>query len=282
MRYAITLFSAIALAFPAWAGEPAVQEEVRQDQGRFILLEGGRNFRDVGGYRTEDGRTVEWGKLYRSGSLGALTLDGQLRLRSLGVGSIIDLRTTEERSRDMSNWLAISGQGYWAREYGLSLGDMGSVFADRSRFTADGMRAMMSAAYKTLPREQAPSYRVLFTRLVEGEGPVVVNCTAGKDRTGIATALVLTALGVPYETVREDFLLSNGAPGMETLQSDLTSPLAALPPEIAQPLIGVEGEYLDTAFAQIRQDYGSVDVYLRQELGVGPEEVAVLKQRMLD
>ncbi|MCB2061390.1 MAG: tyrosine-protein phosphatase, partial [Novosphingobium sp.] len=189
---------------------------------------------------------------------------------------------TEERSRDMSNWLAVSGQGYWARDYGLSLGHAATAFPDMSKLTAESVQALMMHAYRTLPREQAPSYRVLFARLAEGKGPVVVNCTAGKDRTGIATALVLTALGVPYQTVREDFLLSNGAPGMETLQADLSPALSRLPPEIVQPLIGVEGEYLDTAFAQIRQEYGSVDGYFQQELGVGPDEIAAIRKRMLD
>ena len=75
MRYLITVLSAFALSVPAWASEPAVQSEAVQDESRFIILEGGRNFRDVGGYRTEGGRTVKWGKLYRSGSLGGLTLN---------------------------------------------------------------------------------------------------------------------------------------------------------------------------------------------------------------
>lgn len=281
MRHMIALLSVFAFAVPAWAGEPAAQTEVRQEQSRFILLDGGRNFRDVGGYRTEDGKTIKWGVLYRSGSLGALTLKDQLRLRELHIGSIIDLRTTQERGRDMSNWLAISGQGYWTRDYGMSQGDMGSIFSDRSQLTADSMRALMEGAYRRLPREQAPSYRVLFARLAEGKGPVVVNCTAGKDRTGIATALVLTVLGVPYETVREDFLLSNGAPGMETLQAHLTPPLSSLPADVVEPLIGVEGEYLDIAFTQIREDYGSTEVYLQQELGVGPDEIAAIRKHML-
>lgn len=285
MRRVIALLSVFALAVPAWAGEPApatVRQQAAADEGRFVLLEGGRNFRDAGGYRTSDGHVVRRQVLYRSGSLGSLALRGQLQLARLGIGSIIDLRTTDERSRDMNNWLAVSGLGYWKRDYGMSLGDMRSAFADPASRTADAMRAMMVHAYRTIPREQAPAYRELFARLIHGKGPVVVNCTAGKDRTGIATALVLTALGVPYATVREDFLLSNGAPGMETLQSSLSGPLAALPPEVAAPLIGVDGVYLDTAFEQLRQDYGSIEGFLDKELGVGPGELAALRRRMLN
>lgn len=250
-------------------------------ESRFVLLEGGRNFRDVGGYRTADGHLVKPGVLYRSGSLGSLTPDGQASLRGLHVASVIDLRTTEERSRDTVNLREAVGPGYWTRDYGMSLGDVGHLFSDPAKLTADAMLAMMRHVYQTLPREQAPAYRELFARLGAGTGPVVVNCTAGKDRTGVAAALVLTALGVPYETVRQDFLLSNGAPGMETLQSGLSAAPVKLSPEVAAPLIGVDGSYLDTAFAQIRQDYGSVEGYLQTALGVGPQEIAQLRARML-
>jgi protein-tyrosine phosphatase len=220
--------------------------------------------------------------MYRSGSLGSLTPAGQAELARLHIASEIDLRTTEERSHDTFDIKAAIGPGYWSRDYGMSMGNMGALFADPSKITADSVRAMMGQVYKTLPREQAPAYRELFARLEAGSGPLVLNCTAGKDRTGVGTALVLTALGVPYDAVRRDFLLSNGAPGMATLQGAIASPLAKLPPDVVAPLIGVDGSYLDTAFAQMKADYGSVENYMHQELGVGPQQIAVLKARMLE
>lgn len=284
--------SALLLTSPAWAGEAAHDHDhhAAAEASRFVLLEGGRNFRDLGGYRTADGHAVKKGVMYRSGSLGSLTPKGQADLAHLHLGAIIDLRTTEERSHDGNDLKAAFGPAYWTRDYGMSLGDMSkagarSMFGDPAKLTADAMRSMMANAYRTMPREQAPSYREMFARLVAGKEPLVVNCTAGKDRTGIASALVLTALGVPYETVREDFLLSNGAPGMDTLQSALSggaaSPLAKLPADVVAPLVGVEGIYLDNAFDQMRKDYGSVDGFLEKELGVGPREIAVLRKRML-
>jgi protein-tyrosine phosphatase len=280
MKHAIAFALTLALATPVWADQaaPAVAQA---GQARFIPMDGGRNFRDLGGYPTADGHTVKRGVMYRSGSLGSLTPQGRETLSGLHIASIIDLRSTDERAGDNGTWLAESGQGYWTREYGMSHGDMAKIFATGGLPTAESMTAMMSQAYRTLPKEQAPSYRVMFARLVEGKEPLVVNCTAGKDRTGIASALVLTALGVPYETVKQDFLLSNGAPGMDTLAGSLPGPLAKLPPEVLKPLSGVEGVYLDTAFAQIKQDYGSVENYLEKELGVGPREVAALRRNML-
>jgi protein-tyrosine phosphatase len=218
--------------------------------------------------------------MYRSGSLGKLTLAGQAELAKLHIASEIDLRTTQERSSDTNDLRAVFGDGYWSRDYDNPLG--GAGLPDFTKMTAESVRAMMASGYKTLPLQQAPAYREMFARLANGKGPLVLNCTAGKDRTGIGAALVLTALGVPYETVKQDFLLSNGAPGMDTLKTNLSGPMAALPDDVAAPLIGVDGSYLDIAFAQLKQDYGSVDAFMEIELGVGPEQTAALRKRMLD
>ena len=248
---------------------------------RFIPLEGGRNFRDLGGYRTQDGHVVKRGAIYRSGSLGKLTPADLARLNGLGIAAIIDLRSGDERGRDTADLRGTFGQGYWTRDYANTLGDGRLGMPDPAAMTAADGRAFMRQVYRALPAQQAPAYRAMFARLLASPGPLVVNCTAGKDRTGIAASLILTALGVPYETVRQDFLLSNGAPGMATLLADMPPSLRGLSPEVLAPVMGVEGGYLDIAFAQIRQDYGSVDAFLEKELGVGPRETAQLKARLL-
>lgn len=246
---------------------------------RFVPVEGGRNFRDVGGYRTADGRTVRWGVLYRSGSMGNLTPAGKQTIAALHPTSIIDLRSSTERASD-DGWIAAM-PGYWTRPYEMSLGDLGRTIGSPGGREPAAIKSMMTFTYRNLPKEQAASYRELFVRLVAGKGAVIVNCSAGKDRTGIASALVLTALGVPYAAVRKDYLLSNGAPGMVTLSAALPGPLASLPPESAKLLLGVDGSYLDATFAGIRQNYGSVEAYLSRELGVGPKELAALRRNML-
>jgi protein-tyrosine phosphatase len=273
---------ALGLAQPVAAKEPDAIAATAP--ARIIPLAGARNFRDVGGYRTSDGHQVRWAALYRSGSLANLAPAGMARLQRMHIRAMIDLRMTEERRRDRNNWLAVAGLGYWTRDYRLGGGQasLAQAFGDPATLTSDRVRSMMMQGYRTLPKELAPQYREIFVRLIApGTGSVVVNCTAGKDRTGIATALVLTALGVPYKTVREDFLLSNAALDMASLQGLLSPQVAALPPEIAKPLLGVEGAYLDAAFDQLRRDYGSVEAYLDKELGIGPAELAALKRRML-
>lgn len=282
MHWALAL-SLVAVGGHALAEAPYAQRAAAQlpDATRFVALEGAQNFRDIGGYRTDSGRLVRRGVMYRSGSLGHLTHAGQVRLERLKTAAIIDLRTIDERGRDANAAWLRARPGYWAREYGMSRGDLGRAFGDISKLSPAGMRAMMAGAYRTMAKEQAPSYRVLFSRLLGAKGPVVLNCTAGKDRTGIGTALVLTALGVPYETVRRDFLLSNAGINPAVLQSHLTPPLDRLPPEVVAPLLGVDGSYLDTAFEQFRTEYGSAEGFMAKELGVGPREIAQLRRRML-
>jgi protein-tyrosine phosphatase len=141
---------------------------------------------------------------------------------------------------------------------------------------------MMIEAYKRLPFEQAPSYKVLFEKLAAPtKGAIVVNCTAGKDRSGIATALVLTALGVPYDTVKRDFLLSNDTIDPRELQAHLSGQIASLPLDAAMPVLEAEGSYLDAAFAAMREKDGSIDGYMQKELGVGPDQIAAIRKRLL-
>ncbi len=284
MRALVLSVIAMGLTVPCSLAAEEQEASSSLADARMVPMQGSRNFRDIGGYHTADGRTVRWNALYRSGSLGNLNKDGMARLRNMDIRAIIDLRMTTERSRDQSHWLSIAGLGYWTRDYQLG-GDEASlarIFSDPSKLTANSVRAMMTQGYRTMPKELAPHYRELFARLIApGKGAVVVNCTAGKDRTGIAAALVLTALGVPYETVREDYLLSNSALNVDSVQDSISPLLAALPAEVIQPLVGVEADYLDAAFAQLTADYGSIEAFLDKELGVGPAEIETLKRRML-
>lgn len=250
---------------------------------REFALTGGDNFRDVGGYRTADGRKVVWGKLYRSASVGRYTAEDQALIRGLSVGSIIDLRTTRERKADKAPWMHGADVGYWTRDYEFSGGNLGALFTKGAKLDGETVRKAMIDGYRSFPKEQAPAYRMLFDRLLHSDKAVIVNCTAGKDRTGLATALVLSALGVPYDTIMQDYLLSNTTLDTDGLRADagMSAAMAALPPEVAKPLLGVEPDYLDAAFDQIDKDYGSVENYLKRELGVDRAAIQRLRQRML-
>jgi protein-tyrosine phosphatase len=273
----IALSAAIALANPAWV-KPAASVSAARNT-RFVAIEGVKNFRDVGGYRTSDGRIVQWGMLYRSGALGGMTSQGRDAFGRLGVGSIIDLRSASERQHSPEDSLGSDKISYWTHDYVMGGGD--PARPQSSPRTAEAVRSLMQNVYRTIPRDMAPSYRELFVRLGTGNGAVVLNCTAGKDRTGIGAALVLSALGVPYPAIRRDFLLSNVGVNPANLRPSLPPYLAALSDEALMPLAGVDGAYLDGTFTQLRHDYGSIRGYLQKELGVGPREIARLRVRML-
>ncbi len=250
---------------------------------RLLPLEGGRNFRDLGGYATSDGKHVRWGMVYRSGAMSGLTPGDYAYLGKLGIRTVCDFRTNDERKAEPNTWVEAAKLDYWTRDYALSMGNLGGMFADRSKLTAETMRAMMTGLYRKFPVEQVPAFREMFAKLLVGKLPLAFNCTAGKDRTGTAAALLLTALGVPYETIMHDFLLSNEmlTPAMLANDKSLSRILGALPPEVSAPLIGVERGYLEAAFDQITKDYGSVESYLERELSVGSKERKALRKKLL-
>ena len=169
---------------------------------RVLPLQGGLNLRDMGGYTTVDGRRVRTGMLYRSGLMSRLTDADEAHMASLGIRSVCDLRNVEERSRHPTRWCAAGGVELWAREYGGHSGRLDKVMS-AGKSTPEEAHGAMVALYRELPIHHAESYRWMFARLIAGEVPLLFNCTAGKDRTGVGAALLLHALGVPHDQIVE-------------------------------------------------------------------------------
>ena len=248
---------------------------------RVLSFEGGRNFRDMGGYPTRDGRRLKWRRLYRSGSMAALTPADYDRLARLGVRAVVDLRTTYERQAYPTDWARIPDLSYWARDHDASFGDLRALFASEAPTPGAG-RAAMVAIYRELPFEQAPAYRELFRRLAGGETPLIFNCSAGKDRTGVAACLVLSALGVDSETILEDYLLTNTAYDHRTVGGDPWSLAARLPPEMVDAVMSVEAAYLQAALEAIEAAHGSVGGYLGEALGVTEPMLQQLQAHLME
>ncbi|MFE6361167.1 tyrosine-protein phosphatase [Streptomyces sp. NPDC057806] len=242
---------------------------------RLIKLDGAVNFRDAGGYRTRDGHWVKMGEVYRSDALGHLT-DGDLaKLERLGIRTVFDLRMPSERAADPDRLPA--GATYTVADV---IGDSGAFTtmptteAEAVRMMVEGEKVMVSGA------SARAAYSAVHAGVADRDRHgVLYHCTAGKDRTGWSSAALLTALGVPRETVMADYLASN------TYRAAANeAALASLPPAQAQvykPLLDVRPEYLNSGFEEVREEYGTFTSYLRAGLGIDSRELRELKSDLL-
>ncbi len=265
---------------------PTLTDAAKQpplDARRVIALEGGRNFRDMGGYRALDGRRVKWGKLYRSGSMAWLTPADYERLSTLAIKTVCDLRTVQERTAEPNRWCEVAHIGYWAREHSDSFGELRKVMVPGVS-TPERARAAMIAGYRQLPFEQAAAHRVLFNRLAAGEVPLVFNCAAGKDRAGTAAALILSALGVPRETVVEDYVLTDRVVDLEAIFLDRKreNELSNQSRGVVSAVLKADSSYLHAALDAVEEKHGTVAAYLRDSLGIGAEALFAMRQSLLE
>src|SRR5712671_6657740 len=239
---------------------------------RHLNLAGASNFRDLGGYRTRDGRTMRWQQIFRSNHLGHLTEADIEVLRPLGLKSAFDFRGSEERVAAICGLAGIAVH---------SLPIEPTVVAALRARLADGVPLssadaveVMRESYRNYVRQNTPSFRALFALLLEDRAPLVIHCTAGKDRTGFACALILHSLGVPDDLIAEDYLLTNRFYRRDPHASDL-------PEEVKAVLGTVQDSFLAAAFEAIRAEYGDLECYFSDGLGLGPAERASLETRYL-
>lgn len=262
--------------------------KVINDDRRVIVLEGGLNFRDLGGYRTTDGRQVKWRTVFRSGSPGDLTEKDYRTLNALGIRAICDFRANDERKAEPNRYAAAnSNVEYWTRDYAMDEGGMDGVLTGPGA-SAEKSRAAMIAVYRSLPEDHAESFTEMFKLLAAGKVPLAFNCSAGKDRAGTGAALLLTLLGVPRDAVIADYALSDDIVDYrkEIAESAAKDPahggLAKLPWETVEPLMASDPAYIKAACEALEKKYGSVDAFIEKELGVTPEMKKSIRASLLD
>jgi len=232
------------------------------------------NLRDLGGYEAADGASVKWRTLYRSNELSKLTDEALDAFGAIGIRCICDFRSEEEQGHAPTRLPALNPPRIDSLPIRVS-GNLRTMLGDGKSTGAD-MRQALSDTYRVFVRDHSDSFRSLFDRLVDGpDYPLVFHCSAGKDRTGFAAAMILTVLGVPHEAVREDYLLTN-------LYWDAGLPYASqLPPDIRDALLGAHPEYLDAAFDEIAVQHGTTDAYLANALNLTPARIARLREHLL-
>ncbi|MET7321402.1 tyrosine-protein phosphatase [Streptomyces sp. NPDC005549] len=254
-------------------------------------LTGVRNFRDVGGLPTVDGRRVRQGVLFRSGHLAHATGEDAAFLASLGLHTIFDFRNAADQKLDGPD-IDLPG----VRNVNLPLSDPadGAEFwkmvrdgdLDQLReILADGKGAdRMIGSYRAIVTERTAEHSRILHALAEDSVPALMHCAAGKDRAGLSVAVTLLALGVEREAVVEDYLKSNAAHRRYKVRRSGSAASAYSPEvmELLSPLFDARAEYLAAAFETIEETWGGVDAYLEKGLRLTPGTRERLRERMLD
>jgi protein-tyrosine phosphatase len=254
-------------------------------------LAGVRNFRDVGGLPTVDGRRVRHGVLFRSGHLAHATQDDAAFLASLGLHTIFDFRNAADQKLEGPD-VELPG----VRNVNLPLSDPadGAEFwkmvrdgdLDQLRtILADGRGAdRMIASYRMIITQRTAEHSQVLRSLAEDSVPALMHCAAGKDRAGLSIAVTLLALGVERDAILDDYLKSNAKHRRYKVHRSNPSASAYSPEvmELLDPLFDARAEYLTAAFETIEETWGGVEAYLAQGLGITPETRERLQERLLD
>jgi protein-tyrosine phosphatase len=256
---------------------------------RRIPFDGIHNFRDFGDYPARGGR-LKRGRLYRAANQAQATDADLARMAELSLSVIVDLRRDNERERDPSRrW-----QGFAAtvidNDLPQSNADAWNNWIGGEDHSVEAHRAFMADYYRAAPFQtrHIDLYRRYFHALAETDGAVLVHCTAGKDRTGIICALTHHLAGVPDELIVEDFLLTNDPERMAARLPIMRQMIAdshggRVPPDDALiAAMGVEADYLRTAFEVMTEAHGSIDGYLEEALGLDTASRDRIHERLLD
>lgn len=238
-----------------------------------IAFQGQTNFRDLGGIITKDGKSVKWGKIYRSAELNNLTGDDKQYMSSMKIDKLVDFRFTDEIAEapdDIPDGIDV-----------INLPVEDSLFS-RTVLTSwllssnkAGFDTLLIHANKVFVTDFQNEFATFMKGLESGQS-VVFHCTHGKDRTGFATALFLSALGVDREVIIGDYLMSNDYLAGLTEQTIAYVNSLGLNGELLRPTLEVKREYLEEAFKIIDSRYGGMDKYLHETLGVDVEKLKAL------
>lgn len=250
---------------------------------RALALQGVSNFRDLGGYAGRGGAPVRWRRVFRSDHLGELSPQDQQQLRDLGVARVLDFRGQQERTAAHCPmpWVTVHSlpieptvaKRLLALRHAIQHGER------TAPMQADEAVALMQETYRHFVLRHTAHYHSFFEHLLADPPPLVFHCTAGKDRTGLAAALLLRALGVSADDVMQDYLLTNVLLKSRYTQSIHTAQLLA--DDALDVINRVEASFLQAALDTIDAQWGSLDAYLSQGLGLGPDQRTQLERLYL-
>ena len=253
---------------------------------RHIELEGGVNLRDLGGYQSKNGQRVKWRTLLRSGHLKDITIADRAQLKSFDLRAIHDFR----RSPEIEKYPSSTGNIQIISNYELGVGSMGQFMQhfESGDLSPQDAHEFVVSAYRDCALDVASAFKLFFRHMLDQkDGAILFHCMAGKDRTGIAAALILHILEVPYETIQSDYMLTaHYLPVDDIIENFIQSKreLSTLIDgnrETIAPYCGVHADNLEAFFAGVKATHGSIDVYISDALGLSPNDIAELRQRYL-
>ena len=250
---------------------------------RLLPMDGAHNTRELGGYKTTDGKSVKWGMLYRSDKLSDISDTDQAYLQDLGIKKIIDFRSKEEKEEDPD--IIPKGIDYIEMPISVDGAMRSKIEAVLKGETNKDVKSFLIDANKEFVSNYTDVYEDFLRNLINDDGPTLFHCTAGKDRAGFAAAITLIALGVSKEDVINDYMKTNQftKERIEEIigQIELMT-LYQTDAEILRPLLGVEREYIETAFQTAEEKYGSLENFIRDGLNISDEDIQKLRNKFIE
>ena len=293
--FAFVAATVLVLGCGSQSTEPETAATDQNEPSRHIDLEGASNFRDLGGYATSDGRKVLWRQVFRTGELGRLSDDDVATLDKLDINTVVIFLLPEEIEKHGPDRLPpgvnlihdpITGE----RSTELSLTAHQAISSGNFDILPAEINLEIHAVLMDEAKDQYA--RLLRTLADEANHPVAFHCSGGIHRTGTAAAILLSALGVPWETIREDYLLTNTVTQAETAETLLKLRAKAAQSRGVDPenvdmtnveaFYKVEAAYIDGALAAAEEEYGSMEGYIRKGLGLSDQEITALRNALLE
>jgi len=253
---------------------------------RVVELEGGINFRDLGGYFNSQGKTVKWRKIMRCGHLANLSEHDLNVLEDIGVTQIHDFRRKEEQTRSPS--CAVRADFF--EDYQIYIGDISRFweFLFEGELTPESAHELVVNSYRSCIDLVIPAFSRFMREIVDNaDHSSIFHCSAGKDRTGMAAALILSALDVPRETIVEDYLLTrqhyDSTQLIEIIERHLRdAKVDNWDRAWLTPYVSVHQDNIEAFLDAIDDSYGSMQSYLTNALGLSEADLDSMRQQLLD
>lgn len=255
----------------------------QNEEHRLLPMDGAHNTRELGGYKTTDGKSVKWGMLFRSDKLSDISETDQKYLQALGIKKIVDFRSEEEKTEDPD--IIPTGISYVEMPISVDGAMRSKIEAVLKGETDKEVESFLIDANREFVTNYTDVYENFLRGLIDEDAPTLFHCTAGKDRAGFAAAISLIALGVSREDVIKDYMKTNAFTEdriEEILGQIKLMSLYQTDAEILRPLIGVEQIYIETAFETAEEQYGSLENFIRDGLNISDEDIQKLRNKFLE